>query len=308
MADGNSPLFINPTLSAIAIKYRQAGFVADDIMPRMNVDHQEFYALKDRMADWITPPDTTVGRLGKPHQLANSFQDQTLLATANQGLDEPVPNQDAMNGPSESALARATQRVMSLVMMRRELRVAAVVANSSNYNDSTTLSGTSQWSDRTNSNPLNDLLTYLDKPFIRPNTLVMGRDVWTQLCQHPKIISSLSMLSVAAAKVSQDQVAALLEVDRIIVGNGWYNTAAKGQAVSKSRIWGKFCAGVYLGQNGSDAGNTWGYTAQFGARVAGTYQDPTLGLFGGVYVRAGESVKEVVAAPEFGFLISGAVA
>lgn len=309
MADANSPLYISPALSAIAIKFRQSGLVADDILPRVSVDKQEFVHLSDRMADWITPPDTLVGRTGAPNQLANSLQDPTQLATANQGLDEPVPNQDAMNGPTESALGRATQRVMGLVELRREIRVAGVVTNAGNYAYTATLSGTSQWSDKVNSNPLNDLLVKLDQPFMRPNTLIMGRDVWTQLSQHPKMIEAAFWAGAQAGKVTLQQVADLLEVSRIIVGDGWYNTAAKGQAVTKTRIWGKFCAGVHLGPNGGpDSGNTWGYTAQFGSRVAGTIQDPNIGLYGGVKVRAGESVREVVASPEFGFMLSTVVA
>ena len=222
----------------------------------------------------------------------------------NQGLDEPVPNQDQMNGPSESALMRATQRVMGFVELRREQRAAAMVSDPANYAYTATLSGTSQWSDYTNSDPLNDLLTYLDMPFVRPNKLVIGRAVWTILSQHPKLTSSFAINSKI---ISKDQLAGLLEIDEIIVGDGWINTNAKGQTVSKTRIWGKFCAGIYQGNIANDSAGTWGYTAQFGNRIAGTIQDPDIGLFGGVKVRAGESVREVVTAKEFGFLLNNVV-
>lgn len=309
MANPNSPLVIVPSLSAVAIKYRQKGMIADKVLPRVTVDKQEFIALSDRMGEWITPPDTTVGRTSNVNKLANSAQDPTYLATVNQGLDEPVPNQDQMNGPSESALARAVQRVMGFVELRRELRAATILTTSGNFAYTSTLSGTSQWSDKTNSNPLDKLLTELDKPFMRPNKIVMGRDVWTQLSMHPKMIEAAFWAGAQSGKVTKEQVAALLEVDEIIVGDGWINSAKKGQTVSKARIWGKFCAGIYLGDGGnSDSGNLWGYTAQFGGRIAGTIINPNIGLFGGVDVRAGESVREAVAAPEFGFLISAAIA
>jgi len=306
---GNSPLVIIPALSAIAIKYRQAGFIADEVLPRTPVEKQEFKHLADRMADWITPPDTDVGRTGKPNSLSSSAQDGTDLSTRNQGLDEPVPNQDDKNGPSESALGRATQRVMGLVELRREIRVAAKFATADNFSYGTTLSSTSQWSDYTNSNPVKAILEELDKPFMRPNTLVMGQSVYTVLRQHPKILMAVFGAVKNGGVVSKEQLAALFEVDRIIVGQGWYNSAAKGQATVKTRVWGKVLSGIYLGQNGGpDSGNTWGYTAQFGTRVAGTIVDPDIGLWGGVKVRAGESVIEVVAAPEFGFTFLDAVA
>ncbi len=315
MATANSPLYISPALSAIAIKYRQAGFVADDVMPRVSVDRQEFVHLKDRLADWITPPETLVGRTSKVNELASSAQDPTSLATANYGLDEPVPNQDSSNGPSESALARGTMRVMSLLELRREIRVASIFATAANFNTSTTLSGTSQWSDYSNSDPLSVLLTELEKPFMRPNVLVMGRDVWIKLRAHPKIVAAVlgqagtGSALTAAGVVSLQAVADLLEVDRIIVGGNWYNSAAKGQTPVQARVWGKICCGIYLSSlGGPDGGNTWGYTAQFGDRIAGTTEpDRNIGLWGGTYVRAGESVKEVVSAPEFGFQFLAAV-
>jgi hypothetical protein len=309
MADANSPLVIVPSLSAVAIKFRQKNFIADLVMPRTPVDKQTFIHIKDRIQDWITPVETAVGRTGTVNALANSLQDPTYLATLNQGLDESVPNQDEMNGPQESALMRATQRVMALIELRREQRVAAIVATTGNHAFTATLSGTAQWSDTVNSNPVSDLLTYLDKPFMRPNKLIMGRDVWTKLRQHPKMIESAFWAGAQSGIVSHQQVADILEVDEIIVGDGWYNGAAKGQASANTRLWGKFIAGIYQGDNvSSDSGNIWGYTAQFGQRIAGTIATADIGLFGGQKVRAGESIREVVAAPEFGFLLSAVVA
>ncbi len=313
MADANSPLVIVPRLSAIAIKYRQKNFIADRVVPRTPVDLQTFIHIKDRMADWITPIETTVGRTGKVNQLANSAQDPVTLSTLNQGLDEGVPNQDAMNGPSESALDRATQRVMALVELRREQRVAAFFASGTAatfFDFYTTLSGTSKWSDIVSgvSNPVSDLLAYLDKPFMRPNKLVMGRDVWTKLRQHPKMIEAAFWGGAQAGIVGRAQVADILEVDEIIVGDGWYNSAVKGLTPVNARLWGNFVAGIYQGDNVTeDSGNAWGFTAQFGQRIAGTITTADIGLFGGQWVRAGESVREVIAAKEFGFLISAPI-
>lgn len=304
----NSPLVIVPTLSAVAIKYRQKGLIADLVMPRSTVDSQEFIDLSDRMAEWMTPPDTQVGRTGAPNQLSNSVQDPTYLATVNQGLDEPVPNQDNLNGPKESALMRATSRVMGFVEQRRELRVASIFNTAGNFAYGTALSGTAQWSDYTNSDPLGDLLGYLDQPFMRPNKLVMGRAVWTVLSQHPKLINlGVSGGAVSTRRITRQELADLLEIDEIIVGDGWINTTAKGKTAVKSRIWGKICAGIYSDVSQLDNG-TWGYTAQFGQRVAGTIVDPDIGLYGGVRVRAGESVREVVPAKEFGFLLTAVIA
>ena len=310
MANANSPLIIVPKLSAVAIKYRNKSFIADKVMPRVKVDAQEFIYAKDRMADWITPVETSVGRTGRVNELANSQQDPIYLATLDQGLDERVPNRDQMNGPRESALMRATQRVMSLVELRREQRVSTIVTTPGNYQFKTALAGNSKWSDYNNSNPVDTILTELDKPFMRPNKIIMGRNVYTKLRQHPKIVEAVFGVISSAGVVAQQQLAAILEVNEVIVGDGWYNSAAAGQTPNNTRLWGNFCAMIYQSQADSidpQGGNSWGFTAQFGNRVAGTLQDPDIGLFGGVRVRAGESVREVIPAPEFGSLLTNVI-
>jgi hypothetical protein len=231
-------------------------------------------------------------------------QDPNYLSTRDYGLDEKVPNRDEMNGPSESALGRATQHVMSKVLRRREQRVAAIVGNSANFGYSNAYSsGSTQWS-HVDSTPLKDLLDYLDKPFIRPNALVMGRAVWTALSQHPKLLAN----AATNVRITRQMLADMLEIQEVIVGDGWVNSAKEGQTASKTRIWGKICAGIYKGPVGLEANGTWGYTAQFGSRVAGTIIDPDIGIFGGLRVRAGESVREVVPGKEFGFLFTNVVA
>lgn len=55
-------------------------------------------------------------------------------------------------------------------------------------------------------------------------------------------------------------------------------------------------AGVVDGAN-----VTFGFTAEYGTRIAGAEYDSRIGLRGGRRVRVGESVKEIVCAPELGF-------
>ena len=53
---------------------------------------------------------------------------------------------------------------------------------------------------------------------------------------------------------------------------------------------------------------TYGITGQWGERIAGTRVDPEIGLKGGVRVRVGEEVKEVVLANDLGYFFQNAVA
>ena len=53
---------------------------------------------------------------------------------------------------------------------------------------------------------------------------------------------------------------------------------------------------------------TFGLTAQWMTRIAGSTPDPKIGLLGGQRVRVGEFVKELVVANDVGYFIEDAVA
>jgi hypothetical protein len=198
----------------------------------------------------------------------------------------------------------------NLIMLDREVRVAGTVFNAANYigSQQQTLSGTSQWSDYANSNPLNQLLAALDTPLMRPNKLVLGRAAWTTLRQHPKIVQAVFKTMQGAGTVTREQLAELLELEDVLIGSAFVNTARKGQAAAYSRTWGKHAALIYSNTQAAMTGQpTFGFTAQFGTRIAGDIPMPMKGLRGGVTVRTGESVKEVICAPDVGYFFQNVV-
>ena len=104
-------------------------------------------------------------------------------------------------------------------------------------------------------------------------------------------------------------VADLLELDDIDVGEGWINIAKPGQAPVRARVWpNKFLLHHRAPLADSMAATpTFGWTAQFGTRVSGSIAQPTVGLRGSDLVRSGESVKEVISAPELGYLFEAVI-
>lgn len=314
-----APFQVSPELTAIAVMYAQDNLIADAVAPRVPVSTEQFNYLKYPIADSFTVPETLVGRRSAPNQVDFSSV-QVTDSTNDQGLDAPVPNKDIMAWQSAKAagltkavdpLARATKQVTSLVLTKREQRVATLVTTLANYAaaNKATLSGTSQWSDYTNSNPQTAIMAAMDGMVMRPNVIGMSRPVWTVLRQHPKMCKAIFGNNTDAGIVSRQAVANLLEVDDILVGEGWINTAAKGQPATISRIWGKSC---FLFNRNKEAdtefGITFALTAQFGDRVAGTIDDSDIGLSGGVRVRSGERVKELITANDLGYLFDAAVA
>jgi hypothetical protein len=309
-----TPFPVNPTLTAIALAYRNpdVALIADDVLPLTPTDF-EFEWLKYDLAQGFTVPDTRVGRKSVPNEIdfkATAEQDRV----ENHGLDDLVPNEDidkAAKHGRPSPLSIATAYLTNLVNLGREIRVANKVFAAATYAaaNKVTLAGNSQWSDTANSDPVAAIGDALDVPVMRPNIAVFGQPTWTKLRRHPKLVQAIKGTAQGAGIVTRQEFAELFELQQVLVGAGFVNTAKKGQATSMSRVWGKHAAFIYRDHaSGPQAGVTFGYTAQCGGKIAGNISEPSIGLTGAERVRVGERVKEIVCAADVAYFFENAVA
>lgn len=314
-----APFTISPTATAVAVAYTQSDLIADMVLPRVPVSTQRFSYNVYNKEDGFTVPETEVGRKGKPAEVefgSKELTDQTV----DHGLDTPIPNADVENYQGARANGntrlvdprlRATRALSQCLLTRREKRVADLVTNVNIYgvDNKIVLSGTSQWSDYANSDPSRAIADVLDGLFMRPNQMVMGRRVWSYLSRHPKICAAVFKNGTNNGLVTRAQFAELFEMTELpLVGEGWLNTAVKGQPVNMQRIWGNDMVAFHRDMNAdTEFGVTFGFTAEFGSRVAGSIVDPDMGIRGGERQRVGESVKELIIAPDLAYLWKNAV-
>lgn len=306
-----APFPIQPELTAVAIAYRNSTLIADGVLPRIPVGKQEFKYSKATVSDAFTVPDTKVGRKSQPNQVETSGTEVTS-STNDYGLDDPIPQNDIDNAtPGQNVLGESTQFLTDLILLDREVRSAALVFDPNQYAaaNKATLSGTSQWSDFTNSDPVSAHLAALDAMVMRGNVAVYGRATWSKLATHPKICKAIFGNNTDAGIVSRRAFAELFELEEVLVGEGWLNTARKGQSPVMTRVWGKHAALIHRNKIANNQrGTTFGFTAQFGSRIAGAQPNENIGLRGGQMVRVGESVKEVITANDLGYFFQNAVA
>lgn len=303
------PFPTDARLTAIALAYRNPDIVliADDVLPRTPTDY-DFKWLRYDLAQGFTVPDTRVGRKSAPNEV--DFQAIEQISRCEDfGLDDLVPNEDIeADNQGVDPLGTAVAYLTGLVDLGREQRVAAAVFNAANHTNNTTLSGASQWSDAT-SDPVAGIADALDIPVMRPNIAVFGQATWTKLRRHPKLVQAVKGTAQGAGQISRQEFAEFFELQQVLVGAGFANTAKKGQAATMSRVWGKHAAFIYRDRAaGPQAGITYGFTAAFGNKIAGQMPEPKVGLTGAVRVRSGERVREVVCATELSYFFQNAVA
>ena len=311
---------INPELTAISIAFKNdaSQLIADQVLPRIPVP-KKFVYTSYTPSQGYTVPNTQMGRKSEPNMV--DFGGTLVnVECVDYGLDDLVPNDEvqaweSMPKPSTGGpvnpLQLSTMMLTGLIQLDREVRVAGKVFNAANYSgtNQSTLSGTSQWSDQVNSNPLNAIVQALDVPLVRPNVLVIGQQAWTMLRQHPKIVQAIGKSAQLGGYAAIDQVAELLELQSILVGRAFYNTAKKGQTPVYTRAWGKNASLLHIDQLAAQMEQpTFGWTGQWGTKIAGDIPEPKTGLRGGVRVRCGESVQEVIASQDAGYYFQNVVA
>lgn len=313
---GEAPFTINPELSAIAIAYRNPRLIADLVLPRISpVRTKEFRYTSYSKEDAFTVPDTRVGRRGRPNTV--EFGGVELTATClDYGLDDEIPQDDidqaaaagnpALAGPQE----RAAEFISDLLALDREIRAANLVFAAGTYpaGNKVQLAGADQWS-HADSDPIADINAGLDACIMRPNVAVFGQATWSSLRSNAKIVKAANKTSGDTGLVSRQAFAEIFELEEVLVGDAWVNSAKKGQAANLARAWGKHAAFIHRNRLADNQrGLTFGMTVPYGSRFAGTRPDPDIGLRGGVRVRVGESVKELITANDCAYFVQDAVA
>lgn len=317
----NRPFPVNPALTAIAIGYSNPAntLIADQVLPRVPVGSESFKWQQYSLSDGFSVPDALVGRKGRPNKIEVGATEKDD-STNDYGFDGETPIGDIREAERQRAAglsnydprARLAAVLANKLLLAREIRVAGLVHNSASYaaGRKIVLSGTSQFSDYTNSDPIEVLKAAIDGTLIfRANTLVMGQSVWSKLSSHPVLVNAIRGNLTNKGIITREELARLLEIKEVLVGASYLDSAKKGQDPSLARVWGNHISALYLDPAATNTdGVTFGFTAQVGTRIAGSIADPDIGIEGGERTRVGEKVKELIIAKEVGYFIENAVA
>jgi hypothetical protein len=248
---GSGNVHWDSVLTQISLGFPNNGLVADRLFPTVTVRKQsDRYYVFGREA-WI--PE--MGDYRAPGTEANEipgFQVSTDTYYAQEHAlqvavtDEERENADSPFSPDRDGADLVTARVL----LGRELAMKNMVTTIANYSTglSTTLSGTAQWNDYVNSNPISDFRTAVRavhaKIFMEPNTAVIPYLVMSTLEDHPDIIERIKYSERAI--LTPEIIAAVLGLQNVIVPGVGYGTVVAGQAsglagnaISAGYLWGK---------------------------------------------------------------------
>ena len=298
---------VDPALSNVSIKFSNDTFIADMVFPVVKVSKQTGkYYVYDKSNLRV---DKTARAAGSGANEVDHNQTTASFICEDHALKEFIP--DEIQDQADAALnplIDATENVTEKLLLDRELALATLITSTTNMTQNTTLSGTSQWSDYTNSTPIYDIrtarTTIHQNTFKKPNTLILGKQVFDMLIEHPTIIARVQYSQMGV--ITEEILARVLQVEKILVGEAGYNGAVEGQTDSMSYVWGKNAIVAYIAPSVRLKGLTLGYTFTYAQREVKRWIDQDRE---GTYVRVGKDnyVHKIVAVGA-GYLVKNAIA
>ena len=234
-------------LTNISIQFKNPGYIAEEVMPIIPVklETSKFFTYDKSRFD--APP---AARAERARYARVDWSVTTSTYSANEyGLELQIDDRERQNAIEPLNLDIDTTEILTdMVLNDREKRVQTAVMASASYTHSNTLnySGlTTAWDQGSTSDPITDIAvtgreTIRANTGLYPNTLVLGAKVFSVLKQHPLIIDRLKYNAPGGiGKGSLEALAALFEVDRVLVGLPLYRSSNEGQTDALTDIWGK---------------------------------------------------------------------
>ena len=305
------PIDENLTAIAIAFKNPDTALIADSVMPRVTpVTTKQFKYTKHNQPDAYTVPDTKVGRRSAPNMVHFSGTEESASVN-DYGLSDSIPmddiNQAQAGRRKTNPLERSTMMLTNLMELDREVRVAGVVFNNTNYEHKVNVAAAAKWTEASY-DVIGAIEDALNTPLVRPNIMTLGLKAWSALRKHPFIVSATQGNDGTKGLASKQAVADLFELQEIHVGNAFVNTAKRGKAATYVRAWGNHCSLTYRDRMASaDSSMTWGMTVPYGTREVRSEFSKDVGARGGMEVRVVESYCELVTAPGAGYFFENVI-
>lgn len=298
---------IDPALSNVSVRYTNGSFIADQIFPVVKVSKQTGkYYIYDQSN---LRADATLRAAGSPSNEVDFGLSTASFIAEDHALKGFVA--DEIQDQAEASLnplADEAELLTDKLQLDREVNLAAILTATASVTQNTTLSGTSQWSDYNNSDPIGDVrtarTTIQAATFRRANTLILGQQVFDVLVDHPDIIERVKYSALGV--ISEELLARVFQLEKVFVGSAGKNTAVEGQTDSLSYVWGKNAVVAYVAPKMGIKTLTAGLTFEYGTRSVKRWRDEDRE---GTYVRVGGDnyIQKIVAVGAL-YLIKNAVA
>lgn len=267
-----SDVHVSAALSNISVAYLQseAGYIADKIFPIVPVVHQsdKYFVFKkeDFFRDDAQKRADGTESAGTGYNLSTNTYSADVYA-----LHKDLGEQTRRNAdPALDLDTTTTEFLTQKMMISRDRKFVAKYVQTGVWGTDITGAATADsthavyWNDDTNGDPISDVslgrTTVLQNTGMKPNVLLLGWPVYEALKKHPLIIDRIKYTTPAfGGTVTPQLLAAVFDVEEVVVSEAVYNSANEGATGSFSFIMGKSALLVYRAKAPSLMAPTGGY-------------------------------------------------
>ena len=306
-----SALHTNARLSQLSVEYSNPEYIWNQLFPVVKVNKRsDLYTVYNKESKFRVYDDY-VNANSSPNQVDwNVSTDNYSVrshALADYVSQEEQDNADVPIQP----MVDTNDFLNSLLDIAQEQRVATKTFTVANYGtNKVTLSGTGQWGQSAD-DPIGSMLTAVESCFVRANVIVMGQAVWEIYRKLPEILDAVKASSRfqtnSGGLATQDEIANLFGVQKVLVGRARVLTNKEGQTNAYARLWGKHAVAMYVAPSIGIKTLTFGATFSESLRQTQTMFDPTKGEKGSTYVKVAWNSDEKIIAADCGYMIENAV-
>ena len=242
-------LHIDRLLSQMAIGFADNDYIAASIAPVVTVGKQsDMYSVFSR-ADAYRVENDKRSPGTEANRITRTISSDTYFAH-NYALKGQITLEDRQNADPvyrQNLWNDETEYLVNKLMLNWEVRVAAIVNATANVGSSAGVA--SEWDAAASSDPIGDLQVAMDNvqdlTGQRPNRLVFGLDAWRSIRRNDQILNRIFGTNNGGGFANQQQIANLLEVEKIHIGQAYRNTANEAQAEVLAKVWGDNVAAIY---------------------------------------------------------------
>lgn len=234
---------VDKLLTNASNKYVPQGYVSEMLLANIPVV-QTSGKFGSYGFDHLRIENTIVAGRGKYRRVNVEQRSTQTYVIEDHGLEDVVTKSDYRN--VEAPFDAEKDKVDSLtdsLWLAKEFSLASTVTNTSIITQNDTLSGTSQYNDYDNSDPIADFAAA--RAAVRsgcgmaPDTATLDWAVWNQLRYHPQILDTLGYKDNRPGGLTTDELAQAMGVRRILIPEASYNSAKEGQSAVLAPVWGK---------------------------------------------------------------------
>ncbi len=242
-----SQVHIDAALTNLSVGYRNPAFISDLVAPVIAVRKQsDRYFIHDAEREQFRPSNDRRAP-GTEASEVNFELSSDRYYCEDHALFSVIPDEERENAdPAIQPSIDRTEFLRAKIDLNKEIELAEVLTNAATITQNATLSGTGQWS-HADADPVAAVEaqkgTIMAAVQTLPNTLVVSYPVYAQLRMHAKVLARLPAGTTAA---TEEALARVFDVERVLVGRAFKNTARPGQAPVMAYVWGKDALLAYV--------------------------------------------------------------